>query len=98
MIWPSLATSESVASVIAAVRALRWRASFIARTTSGCGRPAERPITSVSLVDAPEPAERLLGGARDDVHPQVEQHQQVAQVAGEERHLIGPRDEQLLSA
>ena len=33
--------------VIAAVPALRWRASFIARTTSGWGRPAESPITSV---------------------------------------------------
>jgi len=49
LIWASLATSESVASVIAAARALRWRASFIARTTSGCGRPAEAAASSGPL-------------------------------------------------
>ena len=49
-------------------------------------------------VDPPEAAERLLGGARDDVDAQIEQHQQVAQVAGEERHLVGARHEHLLGA
>ncbi len=47
-------------------------------------------------VDPPEPAERLLGGARDDVDAQIEQHQEVSQIAREERHLVGARDEHLL--
>src|SRR4051794_6378605 len=39
-------------------------------------------------IDAPEPAQRLLRRARDELGLEVEQHQQVAQVAGEERHLV----------
>jgi alkylation response protein AidB-like acyl-CoA dehydrogenase len=47
-LWsPSFATSESVASATAIVAARRLRASFIARTTSGCGRPAEKPTSTV---------------------------------------------------
>src|SRR3954471_3723110 len=45
------------------------------------------------VVDAPEPAERLLRRARDELGLEVEQHEQVAQVAGEERHLVGARDQ-----
>ena len=63
---------------------------------SGWGRPAERPITSVRLVDPAQAAERLLRRAGHDLGPQVEQHQQVAQVAGEERHLVGAGDQHLL--
>src|SRR3954452_870155 len=44
-------------------------------------------------VDAPEAAERLLRRAGDELGLEVEQHQQVAQVAGEERHLVGAGDE-----
>ena len=40
--------SERVASVIAIVDAPRCLASFIARTTIGCARPAEKAITSES--------------------------------------------------
>ena len=56
-------------------------------------RPSGRERDHERLaVDPPEPAERLLRRARDELGAQVEQHQQVAQVAGEERHLVGPRD------
>ena len=79
-----------------ASRALRWRAIFIARTTSGCGRPAERPITSVLVVDPAEPRQRLLRRRGGDLGADVEQHQQVAQVGGEERHLVGAGDQHLL--
>ena len=34
--------------MIAIVCASRWRASFIARTTKACGRPADKAMTSVS--------------------------------------------------
>jgi hypothetical protein len=40
------------------------------------------------LVDAPEPGQRLLGGRGDDLGAQVQEHEQVAQVGGEERHLV----------
>ena len=60
MIWASLATSERVASVIAAVRALRWRASFIARTTSACGRPADSAITDATLSEVAKLAQIKL--------------------------------------
>ena len=50
------------------------------------------------LVDPAEAAERLLRRARHDLGAEVEQHEQVAQVGGEERHLVGARDEQLLGA
>src|SRR4051812_9396618 len=45
------------------------------------------------VVDAPEPAERFLRRARDELGLEVEQHQQVAQVAREDRHLVGARDQ-----
>ncbi len=48
------------------------------------------------IVDPAESAERLLRRACDDFGADVEQHQQVTQVAGEERHLIGARDQDLL--
>ena len=89
----SLATSESVASAIASVGALRWRAIFIARTTSGCGRPARQADHERALVDAPEPRQRLLRRRGGDLGADVEQHQQVAQVGGEERHLVGAGDQ-----
>ena len=61
VICASLATSDSVASVIATVVAWRWRASFIARTTSGCGRPALRPDRrACARRSRPSAAERLL--------------------------------------
>ena len=66
------------------------------RVISGCGRPADSPIDERLLVDPAEAAERLLRRAGDDLGPQVEQHQQVAQVAGEERHLVGAGDQHLL--
>jgi hypothetical protein len=88
-----LATSDSVASVIAIVARLRWRASFIARLTSGCGRPADSPMTSVaSSMRASRPSASCDGEA-GDLGAQVEQHEQVAQVRGEERHLVGADDE-----
>ncbi len=55
-------------------------------------------MTRVLVSMRPEAAERLLGRAGDDVDAQVEQHQQVAQVAGEEGHLVGARDEHLVGA
>ena len=92
----SLETSESVASTIASVSARRWRAIFIARTTSGCGRPADRPITSVRSSIRPSRDSASCDGRRGDLGAHVEQHQQVAQVGGEERHLVGAGDQDLL--
>ena len=82
--------------MIASVVALRWRASFIVRVISGCGRPADRPITSVCSSIRPSRPSASCDGLADDLGAQVEQHQQVAQVAGEERHLVGARDQHLL--
>ena len=48
------------------------------------------------LVDAAEPVERVLPGARHDLGADVEQREQVAQVAGEERHLLYPDDHHAL--
>ena len=45
------------------------------------------------LVDAAEPVDRLLARARDDLGADVEQRQQVAQVAGEEGHLVDADDD-----
>ena len=53
-------------------------------------------MTSVPLVDPAQAPERLLRRAGDDLGAEVEQHQQVAQVAGEERHLVGAGDQHLL--
>ena len=47
-------------------------------------------------VDAAEPGERLLRRRGGDLRAHVEQHQQVAQVGGEERHLVGAGDQHLL--
>src|SRR5919112_6166544 len=55
--------------------------------------PGGQPDDQRLGVDAPEPAERLLRRARDEVGLEVEQHQQVAQVAREERHLVGAGDQ-----
>ena len=66
------------------------------RVISGCGRPAERPIDERLIVDPAEAPERLLRRAGDDLRAEVEQHQQVAQVAGEERHLVGAGDQHLV--
>ena len=46
----------------------------------------------------PRRLERLLRRAGDDLGAQVEQHQQVAQVGGEERHLVGAGDQDALRA
>ena len=60
-------------------------------------RPSGRqPDHQRLLVDPAEPSERLLRRAGHDLGAQVEQHQQVAQVAGEERHLVGAGDQHLL--
>ena len=48
------------------------------------------------LVNPAEPAERLLRRARDDLGAEIEQHQQVSQVARKERHLIGAGDQDLV--
>ena len=60
----SRATSDSVASVIASVVARRWRASFIVRTTSGCGAAGREADDERALVDPRQAAERLLRRAR----------------------------------
>ena len=44
------------------------------------------------LVDAAEAGDRVLARARDHLGADVEQRQQVAQVAGEEGHLVDPDD------
>src|SRR3954470_11607042 len=44
-------------------------------------------------VDAAELAERLLRRRGDDVGAQVQQREQMAQVGGEEGHLVGPDDQ-----
>ena len=46
-----------------------------------------------ALVDPAEPRERLLRGRGRDLGTHVEQHQQVAQVGGEEGHLVGAGDQ-----
>jgi hypothetical protein len=61
--------------------------------TSGCGRPADRPEHQRALVDARQPPQRVLRRRRGDLGAQVEQHEQVAHVRGEERHLVGADDE-----
>jgi hypothetical protein len=66
-------------------------------TTSGCGRPADRPITSV-VSRCARGGSGLLRRAGDDVGLQVEEHQQVAQVGGEEGHLVGAGDQDALGA
>src|SRR4051812_19850423 len=45
------------------------------------------------LVDAPQAAQGLLRRAGDDLGAQVQQHQQVTQVGGEEGHLIRAADQ-----
>ena len=52
-------------------------------------------MTSVCSSIRLEPPQGLLGRAGHDLRAQVEQHQQVAQVAGEERHLVGAGDQHL---
>src|SRR5439155_1316929 len=53
-------------------------------------RPAGRePDHERVLVDPAEAREPLLRRRRDDLAAEVEQHQQVAQVGGEEGHLVG---------
>jgi len=54
----------------------------MARTTSGSA----------------EPGEALLAGAGHDLAAEVEQHQQVTQVAGEEGHLVGAAQKGVLGA
>src|SRR4051794_25440346 len=49
-----------------------------------------------ALVDPAEAREAFLARAGDDLAAQVQQHQQVAQVAREERHLVGPAEERVL--
>ena len=48
------------------------------------------------VLDAAEAAERLLRGLDDDLGAEVEQHEQVAQVAREEGHLVGADDDDAL--
>ena len=73
------------------------RASSCARPADAA-RPAESPITSVSSSMRRQAAERLLRRAGDELGADVEQHQQVAQVGGEERHLVGAGDQDLAGA
>ena len=46
-----------------------------------------------AVIDPAQATEGLLRGAGHDLGPQIEQHQQVTQVAGEEGHLVGPGDQ-----
>ena len=46
-----------------------------------------------ALIDAAESRQRLLRGAGRDLGPDVEQHEEMAQIAGEERHLVGAGDQ-----
>jgi hypothetical protein len=71
------------------------RASFIARTTSGCGRPAENHGL---VVNPAELREALLARRGHHLGAQVEQHQQVAQVARKEGHLIRAAEHDALRA
>ncbi len=98
MICASLATSERVASVIAAVCRLAVAGELHGAHHQRVGAPRGESDDERGSVDPTETAERLLRGARDDVHAQVQQHQQVAQVAGEEGHLVGARDQHFLGA
>src|SRR5918911_1363264 len=51
-----------------------------------------------AVVDPAEPRKPLLARARHDLAAEVEQHQQVPQVAREERHLVGAAQERVLGA
>ena len=86
-------TSESVASTIASVVRLAvagdlHRAHHERMRAAGGEADHER-----ALVDPPEPRQRLLRRRGGDLGADVEQHQQVAQVGGEERHLVGAGDQ-----
>ena len=48
------------------------------------------------VVDPPQPLQRLAAGAGDDLRPDVEQAERVAQVAGEEGHLVDADDDDAL--
>ena len=48
------------------------------------------------FVDSTEPSQRLLRGTCDDLGAQVQEHQQVAHVAGKKRHLVSARDQHFL--
>ena len=60
---------------------------------AGAGGRRERPITSVRSSMRPSRLQRLLRRRGGDLGADVEQHQQVAQVGGEERHLVGAGDQ-----
>jgi hypothetical protein len=87
-----LATSESVASTIASVGALRARDLHRAHDER-MRAPGGQPDHQRAGVDPAEPGQRLLRRRRRDLGADVEQHQQVAEVGGEERHLVGARDQ-----
>ena len=89
-------TSDIEASEIARVRARRCRASFIARSSSGWARPRGEDDDERLVVDPAESLQRLAAGAGDDLGADVEQAEGVAQVAGEEGHLVDADDHHAL--